>query len=263
MRLLTGTFVSCFVLSNFQIPRADAQRAFPQAIPRGKKLTPLQQRTQLLHTLVEKMPHTERGDEHTALSATKYNICGIVALQGAPGTKEKVGTSKLREEERNAVLKIARTMEGLLCDWLSTGLVSGVRAAKKLLGFQSFHKNGFASALATGVNHCTLIHTDVDFFPTILIVTAEEVVVDKAGQPVVALYFCFPTKGVAVGLAVGDAIIFNPTIEHCCSYKSAAYANVDVYTTCEYTKTAVVGLNDNSIGLTAQQKKMRKIMQSF
>ena len=70
----------------------------------------------------------------------------------------------------------------------------------------------------------------------------------------VIMYFCFPTLGIAIPLRPGDYLMFNPLIPHCilsqCKHKD------DIICLTMYLKTAIVGLNDNSLPLTPSQKQL-------
>ncbi|CAJ1935863.1 unnamed protein product, partial [Cylindrotheca closterium] len=63
-------------------------------------------------------------------------------------------------------------------------------------------------------------------------------------------YFCFPYAGFAVVLRHGDCLIFDPTEPHCISSKAVSR---DIYCTSFYCKSALIGGNDNSKKLTAEQ----------
>ena len=70
----------------------------------------------------------------------------------------------------------------------------------------------------------------------------------------IIVYFCFPTLGIAVPLRLGDQLIFSPQVPHCIS--SRCNPNQEVISTSMYLKDAVVGLNDNTLKLTAHQKML-------
>jgi hypothetical protein len=67
----------------------------------------------------------------------------------------------------------------------------------------------------------------------------------------VVVYFCFPTIGVAVPLRPGDYLLFNARIPHCIS--SRCKFEDEVMCTSTYLKTAIVGMNNNSLPLTDEQ----------
>ncbi len=70
----------------------------------------------------------------------------------------------------------------------------------------------------------------------------------------VTVYFCFPTLGVSVPLRPGDYLLFNPLIPHCIS--SHCKHEDDIMCVSMYLKTAIVGLNNNSLPLTPSQNQL-------
>ena len=69
----------------------------------------------------------------------------------------------------------------------------------------------------------------------------------------IVAYFCFPRLGIAVALRPGDILIFNPREHH--SISSRCNNAEEIYVATVYSKTAVVGLNDNSLPLTLEQEE--------
>ena len=69
----------------------------------------------------------------------------------------------------------------------------------------------------------------------------------------IVAYFCFPRLGIAVALRPGDILIFNPREYH--SISSRCNNVEEIYVATVYLKTAVVGLNDNSLPLTPEQEE--------
>ena len=70
----------------------------------------------------------------------------------------------------------------------------------------------------------------------------------------VVVYFCFPTLGIIVPLRPGDYLLLNPLIPHCIS--SHCKHDNEIMCISMYMKTAIVGLNDNSLPLTPSQKQL-------
>jgi hypothetical protein len=61
----------------------------------------------------------------------------------------------------------------------------------------------------------------------------------------IAVYFCFPHQGIAVGLRPGDIIFFNPLYYHCASQKTSHYEKKDVFITSFYMKNKEMTGNDS------------------
>ena len=68
----------------------------------------------------------------------------------------------------------------------------------------------------------------------------------------VVVYFCFPTLGVAVPLRPGDFLIFNALIPHCLSSRCRQVD--EIYSLATYLKTSVVGLNNNRLHVSSNQR---------
>ena len=64
-------------------------------------------------------------------------------------------------------------------------------------------------------------------------------------------YFCFPSMGMAVALRPGDILAFNPREPHAVS--SRCHPDDKIICVSMYMKTAVIGLNDNSVQLTPME----------
>ena len=75
---------------------------------------------------------------------------------------------------------------------------------------------------------------------------------DRYGaKDAVVAYFCFPTRGVAIPMRPGDYILFDATLPH--SISSRCHHLDDIMAMSFYLKSRVVGMNDNSIPLSAEQ----------
>jgi hypothetical protein len=110
------------------------------------------------------------------------------------------------------------------------------------------------ASLAAAKNHYLNSHTDEDFFYSLLMIVSAHGLRDDINRykmdAGVCNYFTFTEQGVAVALQPGDILLFNPVYEHCLSSCSDAYETKDVFSLSMYLKTAIVGMNDNSVPLT-------------
>ena len=142
-------------------------------------------------------------------------------------------------------------------------VLSHLQLAKKLVPFKTFTANRdkypsafnaqFFGGIAFGTNVFLRCHTDADFTMSIIQVFLKGKSVYLSNDDVV-VYFCFPTIGVAVPLCPGDYLLFNACIPHCIS--SRCKVKEDIIVTSIYLKTAVVGMNNNDIPLTAEQTRI-------
>jgi hypothetical protein len=129
--------------------------------------------------------------------------------------------------------------------------------AKLILGWcelEGATRETIWASLAAARNHYLNSHTDEDFFYSLLTIVSKHGLQDDIDQyelnAEVCNYFTFAEQGVAVALQPGDILLFNPVYEHCLSSRTSAYETKDVFSLSMYLKTAIVGMNDNSIPLT-------------
>jgi hypothetical protein len=97
-------------------------------------------------------------------------------------------------------------------------------------------------------------HRDEDFFNSLLTIVSEHGLKDDIDQykmdARVCNYFTFAEQGVAVALQPCDILLFNPVYKHCLSSRASAYETNDIFSLSMYLKTAIVGMNDDSLPLT-------------
>ena len=106
-------------------------------------------------------------------------------------------------------------------------------------------------SLGMGKNVYLPSHVDNDCFLSVVSVCAS--LKDGKYDPMKILaYFCFPEAGFAVALRHGDTLVFDPRATHCISSKAI---DDDVYSLSMYCKRALVGGNDNSRPLDAEEMK--------
>ena len=117
---------------------------------------------------------------------------------------------------------------------------------KKILPLKIF------GGVAFGYQVHNAIHTDEDFSRSVVTVHVDNLHYRYLSR--VVAYFCFPRIGIAVALRPGDIIIFNAQEPHAVS--SRCRFDDNVFCVSVYLKTAVVGLNDNSIDLTPMQQSL-------
>ena len=111
------------------------------------------------------------------------------------------------------------------------------------------HSSKMFGGIAFGANVHISCHTDSDFMYSVVSAHLREHKNQLNDR--ILVYFCFPRLGTAIPLRSGDLLVFNPSEPHAVSSRCR---NDDlVYCMSMYLKTSVVGLNDNSLGLTTQQ----------
>ena len=145
----------------------------------------------------------------------------------------------------------------------SHAVLSHVHHAKRVVPFKTFSSPNddtsgnfnaeFFGGIAFGTNVFLPCHTDEDFTMSIAQVFLEGKSSYDLNDDVI-VYFCFPTLGIAIPLRPGDYLMFNPLIPHFIS--SRCKHEDDIICLTMYLKTAIVGLNDNSLPLTSSQKRL-------
>jgi len=139
-------------------------------------------------------------------------------------------------------------------------VISHIHHAKKAVHFKTFTTTypksssaKFLGGIAFSTNVFLPCHTDEDFTMSIAQVFLEGKTSYDLNNDVI-VYFCFPTLGIAIPLRPGDYLMFNPLIPHC--ILSRCKHEDDIICLTMYLKTAIVGLNDNSLPLTPSQKQL-------
>jgi len=163
------------------------------------------------------------------------------------------------------IMKMVKRAEVLLEAYAPQEVLDHIRIAREVVPFKTMHAphfNGafkripaakYFGAIAFGCNVFLRCHTDDDFTMSMAHILLRGVDVYRADDDVV-VFFCFPTLGVAVPMKPGDFLIFNATIPHCISTR--CHQADSIMCISMFLKTAVVGLNNNSIPLTNVQHQL-------
>ena len=172
-----------------------------------------------LKRLLEKKPSVIRGSLRNGV--TQKYVCE--GFRKNPSDKDigkyasKAGVSATEQKKISEGIKdLVRAIEERATTALNganlhncAGLKDFIKAKLKYC-FPSVNKEGHATQVAVSIAYCSRVHTDKDFFLTVLSVYDE-----KAGPEEVLYNFCFPTCGVAIPMRSGDIIVFNPLVPHC------------------------------------------------
>ena len=121
--------------------------------------------------------------------------------------------------------------------------LSYARASRAVFQLQIF------SGLALGKNVYLSCHRDRDFMMSCTTIICRA----HAHTQKILGYFCFPTLGLAVPIRSGELLFFNPDMPHMVS--SRCNLSDAVYCVSLYTKTNILGGNDNNIPLRHCEKK--------
>lgn len=163
------------------------------------------------------------------------------------------------------IMKMVRRAEILFESFAAPEVLEHIRHAKRIVPFKTMRAPNFGTtskpippakyfgAVAFGRNVFLRCHTDKDFTMSMAHILVEGQDVYQLDDDI-AVYFCFPTLGVAVPMRPGDFLLFNSTIPHCIS--SRCHRSDTVMAITMYLKTSIVGLNNNSIPVTKEQQEL-------
>lgn len=187
------------------------------------------------------------GDDHPE---QKYvGGYGQTVNRNCTGISESAVYKKTPREIANVVNAHVEKMESISRMYVDVNSVNIAEATSNLMHHPTIGNCKIYSGLATGTNKYLPVHQDKDFTSSLVVVLKNQACKDE--ESIVA-YFCFPELGVAVPLRPGNVLIFNPREPHCLS--SRCNSGDKIVCMSLYLKTAVVGLNDNSMKLTRQQE---------
>ena len=186
---------------------------------------------------------------------------GITPFSAAlEGTDDKI---------RKIVQQFVASIEHLFCAYVSHEEISIVTRAIELVDAPTLtmppsesnpnpKKAKVYGAMAVGVNVCLGTHTDKVF--TLSAVSVQCRSECHQNEERILVYFAFPALGIAIPLKVGDVLFFNPNEPHCIT--SRVSETDHIYCVSLYLKSATIGLNDNSIPLTDDQKSVLEYKKS-
>jgi len=194
-----------------------------------------------------------------------YATCGAKATQRGSVSDGSIKHVTM-EHVWNRIINLTIVLEVLSAFYLPTMVLVGLGVAQAWYNWTmptNNEKGGgprIFACLASARNYFSGAHRDKDFFYCAFTVMAKGKAIKQGkkastypkGLPV-AHYFCFPEYGLAVAMRPGDVLWFNPLHYHCCSQKTQAYDDTDVYVSSWYLKTAVVAGNSNKIELTNEE----------
>ena len=207
----------------------------------------------------------KRGSAKPVETRFKCCIAGFNADRGGPGI---VLSKNCRDDEAAHIQQLKHLCckcQRIMCNFLPTQDLRALSIVKSVVPFPTLAGSDTESIFPTAsmsVDYCSAAHVDKDFFYSMLAVRSAQndrttsAIYDANTElkPPVAQHFVFPTVGIAVSLRPGDHLIFNPHIPHCCSEKLTEYDTHRVFLCAFYLKTAIIGMNDNSLPLTSLQE---------
>ena len=207
-----------------------------------------------------------RGKVKKIYSEYKYCTMGAQPCWAQPGVRAYTYLiKKMPKESWDNIVKTLAKVETIMSTFIPPGELRHLNLGRELLGYQTMSPTMTSDnekklilplkifgGLAFGYQVHNAIHTDDDYSRSVVTVHVNNLHYRYMNR--VVAYFCFPRIGIAVALRPGDIIIFNAQEPHAVS--SRCRFDDNVFCVSMYLKTAVVGLNDNSIDLTPMQQSL-------
>lgn len=212
-----------------------------------------------------------RGKKKTIYSDFKSVSMGAQPCRAEPGIRSKsYHAERMTHHDWNNIVMYMKRVEHAYASFIPTEELRQINSARQIVGFKTMTTMGSPQALdlpsnqpccrtfgalSFGINVHLSCHTDDDFAYSVVTVHMGQHNYSVTEDNII-VYFCFPRLGMAVALRPGDILIFNPLEPHAVS--SRVKKGDEVLVLSMYLKTAIVGLNDNTIELTAVQDVMSK-----
>ena len=202
-----------------------------------------------------------RGEARKIYCDHKYCCMGVQPNRAAPGVNDATyHRDSMPEGMWDLIVEKMKLTENALSSYVSTDAIRDLNCARRLLKFKTMsphngcrgHSTKIFGGIAFGVNVHLSSHIDLDY--TYSVTSVHLLNHQYSMQDKIVAYFCFPRLGLAVALRPGDLLLFNPSEPHAIS--SRVEYDDTLFCVSMYLKTAVVGLNDNSIDLTTEQKEL-------
>jgi len=217
---------------------------------------------------LHKVP-TTRGHGCPVFGPSKYVGCvGSQPRRAGVGVRTTHHPEKIDDDMWDLIVDYIISVESLFFEFVDSKVIHMINEARKLLSFSSItRKEGslrnrdgeIFGAFAFGVNLHLPVHVDRDF--TFSAVCVHQQRDHYLTDDPVVVYFCFPCLGVAIPLKPGDVIIFNPQEPHALS--SRCHSGDEILCVSLYLKSAVVGLNNNSIRNTFRERNLSERWKSL
>ena len=193
---------------------------------------------------------------------SNYLVIGTAPKRNGRGIRQCM--KGLDEEDMQLYMMVFATWYRRVEHCANKYLPSHLRKLLKTVGEMCNHENmplgnnhhsKVWPALAVGRNIFLNVHTDADYFWTLMSVVTDEC--PTTDSPIIC-YMCFPTLGIAVALRNGDLLLFNPLIPHCVSTRCDC--TKEAYCVSMYMKSLLVGGSDNSKVLSEKDEEVAKFV---
>jgi hypothetical protein len=207
-----------------------------------------------LSKLLEKHSVDTRGEKRKGI-CKKYCTFGHHAQRKGGVDIKKVSENLASEEDH--LKQMCTHMTHKARYYLPFRLPTLFDEARKLCGSDFLYNehssnNDMFNSMAVSLNYNSPAHVDVDAcIAGLMVIHSDYKTKVKndiyTNNQEIAVYFLFPSLGVAVALRPGDHLLFNPIYPHHVSQRTPKYKEKDVYLASFYVKNKVMTGNDNSI----------------
>ena len=245
----------------FLIPRAELMHHLP--------LTPMSELyNSLERCLLIKKVYLSRGKAKTVFGdpgkRIQYKCVGVrPSINSAEVVPYPSWSESLGPAHWSRIMGMVSFAETVFELYVDRDVLKHIRATKRVVDFKTMSSPTFAGysiptakyfgGVAFGKNVFLRAHSDEDFTFSVALVLPKGLDWYSVDDAPIA-HFCYPTHGIAIPMRPGDLVPFNSRIPHCISSRSKL--SNDIMCISLYLKTAVVGLNDNTIPLDRIQTIM-------
>jgi hypothetical protein len=199
-----------------------------------------------IESIILQNKKTVRGNKRKGLSL-EYATIGAHVKRGGYGISVKFGAGKNLDVYKHFETMVNR-IETIATSYLPPMIMKFAKKAKEAVGCDKSlnvkTKSVWSSAAMTW-NYVSAAHTDNDCFVCAITVLVDAKSHEYGKNDDIAVYFCLPECGKAIGLRPGDVLCFNPLYYHCVSKRTKAYEKRKVFLCSFYMKTGVISGNDN------------------
>ena len=167
---------------------------------------------------------TVRGNKRIGLSK-QYATIGAHVRRAGHGISVKFGAGEDLDVYEHFKRMVNR-IETIATSFLPPMIMKFAKKAKEEIGchisLNPETKSVWSSAAMTW-NYVSAAHTDKDSFVCAITVLVNTQKQEYSKNDEIAVYFCLPECGKAIGLRPGDVLCFNPLYYHCVSKRTKAY----------------------------------------
>jgi hypothetical protein len=243
------------IIPYFLIPRAELMHHLPLS-PMSELYNSLEQ------CLLLKKVYLSRGKAKTVFGdpgkRIQYKCVGVhPSINSAEVVPYPSWSESLGPAHWSRIMEIVSFAETVFECYVDRNVLKHICAAKRVVDFKTMSSPNFGAGfciptakyfggIAFGKNVFLRAHADDDFTFSVSLVLPKGCDYCSVDDSPLA-HFCYPTHGIAIPMRPGDLVPFNSRIPHCISSRSKL--SDDIMCISLYLKTAVVGLNDNTIPL--------------